>query len=260
MLKERKLEEVEFHNKRERDRLTLREDEYFEKYSNHKFYSITRKSATFVHKWMSKNCSGKIALDYCCGLGQNSLELAKNGAFVYGIDISNESVKTAALNASKSGYSNKVNFQVMDAECLKFDDSFFDVILCSGVLHHLDLKKALPELARVLKPTGKIICVEALGYNPVMNWYRKSTLHLRTSWEVGHILTLREVRYARRYFDSIDLRFFHLFSILAVPFRNTVFFNPFLSVLEWIDAMVLHIPLIRCLAWQMIFTLQEPKV
>ena len=259
VLEERKKQEVDFHNRREKDRTELDEQTFQKKYSNKKFYSVVRKSKEFINGWIRGNCQGKVVLDYCCGLGGTSIELAKWAAFVCGIDISDVSIQTAAKTASELGYGGKTEFIVMDAENLEFDDSFFDVIICTGVLHHINLEKAYPELRRVLKPDGKILCNEALGYNPLINLYRKMTPHLRTAWETEHILTLREVRLAEAYFDKLSVHFFHLFSILAVPLRKTPVFNPVLTLLENIDSLILRLPVVQLLAWQMVFILAEPK-
>lgn len=255
---DRKQEEINFSNKREKDRQSLDVKSFSEHYSNTKFYSITRKSREYYLNWLKQNCKGN-ALDYCCGLGGVSLELARQGAFVYGVDISDKRIRTAEKTLAQNGYASQSKFYVMDAEKLKFDNDFFDIIVCSGVLHHLDVQIAFPELARVLKPDGKIICMEALGYNPVINFYRRRTLHLRTKWEAEHILTLREVKLAKKNFKKIKVNFFYLFSILAVPFRNTFIFNTLLTYFEDIDFIVTKIPLIKLLAWQMIFELSEPQ-
>lgn len=64
---------------------------------------------------------------------------------------------------------------------------------------------------------------------------------------------------AKDYFDAIDVKFFHLVTLLAVPFRHTPIFNFVLSVCEAIDALLLKIPLIKWLAWQTVFVLSDPK-
>ena len=255
----RKQAEADFHNIRERDRLALEQQAFERKYPNKTFYSITRKSQQSLREWMQQNCPGRIALDYCCGLGKTTLELARHGALAYGIDIAEEEIKEAARNAAVAGYSERTRFMIMDAEDLQFEDGFFDVIVCNGVLHHLDLDRAYSGLARVLKPDGQIICVEALGHNPVINSYRRLTPHLRTAWEIDHILKLGDVERAKTYFGKVSVRFFYLFSILAIPFRKTPIFNSALGLLETVDAFVLKIPLVQLLAWQIMFVLSEPK-
>ncbi|MDH5716634.1 MAG: class I SAM-dependent methyltransferase [Spirochaetia bacterium] len=257
-MEERKKKEVEFHNKREIDRHKLSEEEFQKKYSNKKFYSITRKSSGYFYKLMTDFCANKTALDYGCGLGGTSLRLAEAKAFVYGIDISDESVKTTKKLLKENGYEKKSKIQVMDGEKLKFKENSFDLIVCSGVLHHLDLNYAYPELSKILKPEGKIVCAEALGYNPIINLYRKRTLNLRTEWEADHILTLNDLKKAKTYFKKVNVRYFHLFTILAVPFRKTPIFNIILKTLEMIDSIVLKIPFVQLMAWQMIFVLSEP--
>ena len=102
----------------------------------------------------------------------------------------------------------------MDAERLAFQDRSFDVIVVNGVLHHLELREAYVELARVLKKNGRIMCIEALAHNPLINLYRRKTPHLRTEWEVDHILRMRDIEIARKYFGKVRVRFFHLASLV----------------------------------------------
>lgn len=256
----RKTLEMEFHDQRERDRQELSADEYARKYSNKKWYAVTEKSNAFVEQFIIDNCRGKVVLDYCCGLGGLALRLAQAGAAkVYGIDISPESVASSRRLLAEHGLADKAEFQVMDAENMSFEDGKFDVVFCAGVLHHLDVNAAFPEIARVLKADGMVIGIEALGYNPIIQAYRRLTPHLRTAWEVDHILTLREVNLGRRYFDAVQIRFFHLAAIPAVFLRGTVLFKPALAILNAIDEILLRIPLVQRMAWQMVFVLSEPR-
>lgn len=256
---DRKEAEMAFHDQRERDRQALSDEQWMAKYSNKKWYAAVRKSRRFIDEWFERNCQGKVALDFGCGLGGVSQQLAEAGAEVYAIDISPESVATTQKRLAERGLADRLHAQPMDGENLAFENDKFDIIVCSGVLHHVDVTQVFPELARVLKPTGSIIAIEALGYNPVINLYRRMTPSLRTEWEVDHILTNKELRIARQFFGRIDVKYFHLFSILAVPFRKKKFFAPLLSLLDAVDGAVLSIPLVRLLAWQMVFLLSEPK-
>ena len=256
---ERKHAEAEFHNQRERDRAVLSEAEFEARYSNKKFYSVVRGSTTFMADWIAENAPRGLTLDYCCGLGGVSLQIAQQGGRVIGFDISGESVVTARRTIEENGLGDRADFMVMDAERLGFPDRTFDVIVVSGVLHHLDVDRAYPELARVLRPGGRILCMEALGYNPIINLYRRRTPHLRTAWEAKHILTLKEVQKARAYFGRVSVRYFHLSTIAAVLFRRTPIFSPVLRLLEKVDAVILRIPYLQRMAWQMFFELSEPR-
>jgi ubiquinone/menaquinone biosynthesis C-methylase UbiE len=258
-LDDRKQDDVVISNRKEIDRQSLEVESFYKKYSNVKYYSITRKSKDFIRQWLADQCSGKVALDYCCGTGGGAIEMASYGAFAYGIDISDERIRSAKDHAAKIGFEDKVKYSIMDAEKMDFSDDTFDVILCSGVLHHLDLENAYRELFRVLKPSGKIICNEPLVYNPIINIYRRLTPHLRTAWEIHHILTLRDINKAGTYFSNISIKYYHLISIFAVPFQKSIFGNVVLSILEIIDSIILRIPFLQMLAWQVIFVLSDPK-
>lgn len=254
-MENRKQIESEFHNV-VRDKYS-KEFEY--RTSNRKFYSVSVKRENFVNNFLSENCLGKKALDYCCGDGPVALFLAENGADAYGIDISPISVGICNERAISKGLVSKTHFSVMDAEKMEFEDNFFDLIAVNGVLHHLDIEKALKELTRVLKPTGKVICVEPLVYNPVFQMYRRMTPQLRTEWETEHILGKKEVLEIKKYFNHVETKYFDLATLMAVPFRETAFFNPVLSALELVDSFLLKIPGLKWWAWQIVLILSEPK-
>jgi ubiquinone/menaquinone biosynthesis C-methylase UbiE len=249
----RKRKEQEFHN-------LIRDDDgrLDAARSNKKFYSIGRASAAFLEEWLRSRSSGRKLLDYGCGNGESAIRAAKIGFEVTGIDISDVSVGNAREAVSREKLDGKVQFLVADCEALAFEDNSFDVIYESGVLHHLDIQRAFPELARVLKPDGEVICHEGLADNPLINLYRKMTPHLRTEWEAKHILRVGDLKLAKCYFGKVEARFFHLFTIAAVPFRNTRFFPGLLRILERIDSAVLRVPFVRTQAWQIVFVLSQP--
>ena len=177
-------------------------------FSNMKFYSVTSLSEKYQYDWLKKKCKpGLKILDFGCGNGENGIYAAQQGADTLGIDISPEGVANANLNAKKMGLSNRCKFIVMDGENLNFPDNTFDLGVEYGVLHHVDLDKSMKELSRVLKPNAEMICVESLRHNLFIHLYRKLTPHLRTKWEVEHILSLEDLNIVRRYFKSVDVKF-----------------------------------------------------
>jgi len=258
MTEDRKLTEAQFHDKL-RDPALLNDPKLHAKLTtNKKWYTIARRSREFAENYLRRNAPGAHALDFACGDGFYSLLMAEAGADVIGIDISEISVQNAQREAARRGL--RARFQVMDCENMTFPDRTFDLINVSGVLHHLDLNSAYPQLARVSKPTGSVLCVEALAHNPVFRAYRRLTPHLRTGFETEHILRRRDILAARKYFNRIEGgHFFHLASLAAVPFRNSRVFDPLLSTLERVDSTLLSISPIRWWAWQIAFVLSEPK-
>jgi SAM-dependent methyltransferase len=251
----RKTKERELHDHLRGD---LSHDPHYS--SNRKYYSISQSNQDFVNQWLAKRCRGKRVLDYCCGNGHYAMWLAELGARAFGIDISPVSVQNAAREASSRGLGERAVFSVMDAESTGFPDGFFDNAVVNGVLHHLDLPRAYAELARVLKPGGAVICTEALRHNVFIHAYRKLTPHLRSEWEVEHILGRDEIELARRYFDQVEVaRFFHLADIAAVPFRNLPIFTPTLRTLQAVDDVLLRTPGLQWQAWMAVFILAQPK-
>jgi ubiquinone/menaquinone biosynthesis C-methylase UbiE len=255
MLEERKLKERELHDLLQGD---LSNDPKFT--SNFKYYSISQTNRHFVENWLTQRCAGKHVLDYCCGAGDYALLMAEVGAKSWGIDISPVSVERAQSEARRRNLEARTIFATMDGEATAFTDNHFDLIVESGVLHHLDLERAYRELARILKPTGEIICIEALRHNVFIHLYRKLTPHLRTAWETDHILGRTEIRMAEKYFNKVQVaNFFHLATIGAVPFRNSRVFYPLLQVLEGVDSALLRCPVIKWQAWMVVFILSQPK-
>lgn len=229
-------------------------------WANMKYYSIERQSRDKAYNWLKENCKGKRVLDYCCGNGENAMFIAKNGAAsVTGIDISEVSISNCQNTAKSQNVDRVTEFRVGDAENTGFDENSFDIVIEYGALHHLDLDKAFKEMLRILKPDGSVICTEALGHNPFIHLYRKMTPHLRTEWEVDHIMRKPQFEIANKYFGKVDIHFYHFFTLFAVPFRNSKIFPSLLGILEKVDSLFFKLPLIKWWGWQAVFIMSEPK-
>lgn len=255
---DRKRLEAEFHNKREIDEQNMSKAEFEKKYPNKKLYSVTNLSDAYINS-IIKKWKGKKVLDYCCGAGGTSVRLAKAGCDVVGIDISEEEIKIARTRADAGGVLGKCRFVVGDAEHTEFEDESFDCIVCMGVLHHVDLEAAYKEIHRLLKKDGIVLGDEALANNPFFMMYRRRTPHLRTAWETEHILHVRDIQAAEKYFEKVDIKFFHMAVIAAVPLKNTFLFKPVRALLNGWDIILCSIPGLRNWAWQGIFTLERKK-
>jgi len=229
-------------------------------FSNMKFYSITDSSEKFKRHWLVHRCRpGVKILDFACGNGENALFAAECGAQAFGIDISPEGIANAEKNAKGLNLADLCRFKAMDGEKMDFEDNTFDYGIEYGALHHVDLAKALAELARVLKPSGEMICIEALRHNPLIHAYRKRTPHLRTEWEVQHILGIEDLKIFRQYFREVKVNFFHLTALLLVPLRKTSLFAKILPLFDKIDNLLLRSEMIGKYAWIMSVEIAKPK-
>jgi ubiquinone/menaquinone biosynthesis C-methylase UbiE len=222
------------------------------------YYSITRESDGAYRNLLLSRCPGAEVLEYGCGLGSSAYMLAEHGAArVTGIDISPIAIEKATERAMREDHSG-LDFRVMDAERLEFPADSFDLVCGTGILHHLDLDAALGELRRILRSDGLAVFVEPLAHNPVINLYRRRTPDVRTPDE--HPLKMSDLEEAGRHFGSVDKRFFHLQTLLAVPLRNTRAFNAALRALAAADRGVFRAaPFLRRYAWQVMIEFREPR-
>lgn len=117
---------------------------------------------------------GQKILDLGTGTGRTVVELlirSSGKINVYGIDASLKMIENARQKVKEMGYAKKVFFDQGDILHLPYQNSFFDAVVCSYVLHHIPFQKrveALSEARRVLKPRGRLLILE-VG----KNHYRK---------------------------------------------------------------------------------------
>ena len=255
-LTNRKRKELEFHDAdRDHSKIATLDQESRKKiYGNRKYYDASGLSKDYVDRWLQDHCPGKVFLDYACGNGRNAIKAAKFGAALsIGIDISRVSVENAKRAAAAEGVQDTTHFVQADAENTLLPAESIDLVICSGMLHHLDLSYAFPELRRILRPGGRILAMEALDYNPAIKLYRRLTPEMRTDWEKAHILSLADLRFARRFFDVENVRYWHIASVVA-PYLGMMRMLP---ALDFIDRILTRIPLVRLMAW--IFTFELVK-
>jgi len=103
-----------------------------------------------------------LALDVGAGTGGLTLELHRQGAaHVVGADFSSEMLATASAKAAAAGDTG-LSWALADALALPFRDDTFDCVTNSFLLRNLaDLRAGLAEMARVLKPGGRFVCLDA---------------------------------------------------------------------------------------------------
>jgi ubiquinone/menaquinone biosynthesis C-methylase UbiE len=221
-----------------------------------KFYAIARKSHDFFLNTIFDYGRGARVLDYGCGTGSNTCDLARRGATVTGIDISPGAIDVAQRKAEAAGLADRIDLHVMNAEKLELPDDTFDLVCGTGILHHLDLDACYREIHRVLKPGGVAVFEEPLGHNPIINWYRNRTPDMRTEDE--HPLMLADIERARAIYSRVDVRYYNLVSLAVVPLRNTPLFEPLYAVTEFVDRVLMTVvPPLRGWAWQSIMIMTK---
>jgi len=112
-------------------------------------------------------------LDVGTGTGPVALRAAPlltAGGIVVGIDHSTGMLARASAKARQSGLSDRVSFQLMDAENLGFASCSFDKVLSLyALLHFPQPLRALRDMHRVLRPGGRVVIGVGCGPN-LLSW------------------------------------------------------------------------------------------
>jgi 2-polyprenyl-3-methyl-5-hydroxy-6-metoxy-1,4-benzoquinol methylase len=168
--------------------------------------------------------TGARVLEVGSGSGTLSVYLAMQGASVTGVDVSEENVALARRRASVNGVGERTDFRVVPIEQLGDPDQSYDFIIGNQVLHHFELEQALPNIRRLLKPSGcGVFCEPVLLLPTRLRRLReqrlvKRMLPKRVDTPTERSVSLEDLALIRTVFT--DLRV-HPFQLLA-RLRNFV--------------------------------------
>jgi SAM-dependent methyltransferase len=120
---------------------------------------------------------GDRALDVACGSGNATIPAALTGASVTGLDLTPELLEAGRRNAAQAGV--EIEWIEGDAEQLPFDDESFDaVISVFGCMFAPDHRATATELARVLRPDGRLAVCAWTPAGNVGQFFMKVAQHM----------------------------------------------------------------------------------
>ena len=94
-------------------------------------------------------------LEFGCGAAQWSIALAQDGARAVGLDQSRAQLRHAEILNRAHG--TDVTLVCASGEAVPFRDHSFDVVFCDhGAMSFCDPYRAVPEVARLLRPGGRL--------------------------------------------------------------------------------------------------------
>jgi MPBQ/MSBQ methyltransferase len=146
--------------------------------------------------------------------------------------LSSNQVKRATELAAERGITN-TKFQVMDALNMDFPDNSFDLVwACESGEHMPDKKRYVEEMARVLKPGGRVViatwCQRDDGSRPFTAEERKTLDFLYAEWTHPYFISIEE--YARLMSGSGILKDVHTddWAIQTIPsWRHSIWVGVF---------------------------------
>lgn len=139
------------------------------------------------------NVADLAVLDVGCGDGSLAVALAQRGASVAAVDVSPVMIEAARQRASEAAV--RVDLHVAGAHELPFADASFDVVVAVTMLCFVaDARPVYREIARVLKPGGRLIIGE-LGRWSTWAAERRVRAWLGSSmWKRGRFRTATELQ------------------------------------------------------------------
>lgn len=146
-------------------------ENYAHKYDKEPFVQGTAGECDFIEREIGRDRSRKI-IDIGCGTGRHSIELAKRGYAVTGVDLSESQLARAREKAAEQGV--RVVFERHDARSLPFEGVFdLAIMLCEGGFSLMETDEMnfeiLKNATKALKDTGNLIFTALNGLFPLFH-------------------------------------------------------------------------------------------
>lgn len=153
---------------------------------------------------------GKQVLELGCGEGINSVVLAKLGANVTGIDISQGAIDAAAERARVNGVSDRVRVECGPIELAGFKPGTFDIVWGEAILHHVlpDLDQVLGHVTSWAKPDATILFAEPVVLSRTLRRIRLMLPLATNATPDERPLEPEELSLVSRYLQDVEVRYF----------------------------------------------------
>ncbi|MEM6754370.1 MAG: class I SAM-dependent methyltransferase [Cyanobacteria bacterium P01_C01_bin.38] len=185
----------------------------------------------FLLKQLPLKC--KTVLDIGCGTGEFSRLLAKRAYKVIAIDLSPNMIEVAKENSKL--YTN-IDFQFADVLQWDFPPEKFDAIVSIATVHHLPIEKLLPNLKAALKPGGKLIILDLLEHENLvdkltdfiavpLNWFFQTTKNRNITISPEAVQAMKEHLRTDKYFTLSQAKGIYQSSLIKAKIRKHLFWR-----------------------------------
>ncbi|KAG8895915.1 hypothetical protein FRB99_000280 [Tulasnella sp. 403] len=131
-------------------------------------------AAAMITKEYGFDPSSTVLLDFACGTGLMTIQLAPYCKQVVGADISEKMIEIYNSKAQASEQlKDKMKARQITLDELAKEDTRFDVAVCAFAYHHFeDIDGITKQLLALIKPgTGKVFVVDIVHSEGTVNWH-----------------------------------------------------------------------------------------
>lgn len=173
-------------------------------------------------------------LEIGVGEGEHARRLLKDTEIFYtGIDISMKTLNVADRRLQP--FEGRYELKKDNANNLSFKDNTFDAVFCAATLHHMEKPfQMISEMARVLKPGGRLTIMEP-------NWIYPTNIGFMIILKEDRNMWLMRRKNFLKWLKDAGLRSVNVENLIYTP-PAPKFFIPFYN---FIDRICHGIPLIR---------------
>jgi SAM-dependent methyltransferase len=192
--------------------------------------------------------TGKRVLDYGCGTGEITAQLALLGAEVVGFDLSPDQIEIARERADLDGVASRVTVFAADGEELNLPEEHFDYVVVVALLHHTDFGPVMDRIIRCLRPGGEAFIAEPVAFSTTLGWLRDRAPVAKIVSPDERQLNADDVSRIRSYFAYTTIRYFNVLGRLQrlflgePPVRSGWLAWGATKSIHYIDRLLLSLP------------------
>jgi len=164
---------------KEKGTMTEHKEEYWSKfastYNDDQDYVVGKTILQLIIKRLSEEHDLGEVIEFGCGTGYFTKEIAKKARNVIATDLSDEMLEIARIQLKEF---QNISIQKANCEATSFPSERFDTVFMANLIHVLiNPIKVLQESHQILRNGGLLLLVDFTGYR--MNWFGKMKLGVR---------------------------------------------------------------------------------
>jgi SAM-dependent methyltransferase len=224
--------------------------QYFDEVEERKYFVEPHiPSFAQFEKW-----KGKRVLEIGCGIGTDTINFARSGAFVTAVDLSDQSLSLARQRAKIFGFEKQIVFYQANAEDLGSVVPLepYDLIYSFGVIHHTpDPAKAVAEIRRYMTSLSelRLMLYAKHSWKNIMIEAGFDQPEAQSGCPVAFTYTQDEAKHLLQGLQSIEIKQEHIF-----PFVIEKYVKYEYEIVPWFASMPkdMFAALEKSLGWHML--------